>query len=331
VGINPGLYSAATGHHFARPGNRFWPALHAAGFTPRLLHPSEQRELLDAGYGITNLVNRGTATADELAPEEFVAGRKRLSEAVIACGLPHIGRGDLAWLGSALGNGNIDHEAFVDNEPAEQRVAAPGLPPGLHREHRTKGRRGHLRLSLRELRAAEQNSVLYFAKVMNRRLYRELGYATMQQYAVERLQFSRSKTGYFVQLAAALKRLPKTRALVARGDLPWTKAVEVVKVATSRTEMRWLAVAQSSGRRDLADKVRRARRQAERGSGEPTLFTARGIPGAQDTGLPVGNATTTLESASAPAGPHALSPTSSARISCRSGWPSEPSSKSSTG
>jgi len=82
VGINPGLYSAATGHHFARPGNRFWPALHAAGFTPRLLHPSEQRELLDAGYGITNLVNRGTATADELAPEEFVAGRKRLAAKV---------------------------------------------------------------------------------------------------------------------------------------------------------------------------------------------------------------------------------------------------------
>ena len=82
VGINPGLYSAATGHHFARPGNRFWPALHAAGFTPRLLHPSEQRELLDAGYGITNLVNRGTATADELDPAEFVAGRSRLAAKV---------------------------------------------------------------------------------------------------------------------------------------------------------------------------------------------------------------------------------------------------------
>ena len=82
VGINPGLYSAATGHHFARPGNRFWPALHAAGFTPRLLHPSEQKELLQGGYGITNLVNRGTATADELDPLEFVAGRKRLAAKV---------------------------------------------------------------------------------------------------------------------------------------------------------------------------------------------------------------------------------------------------------
>ena len=82
VGINPGLYSAATGHHFARPGNRFWPALHRAGFTPRQLHPSEQEELLKGGYGITNLVNRGTATADELAPEEFVAGRRRLAAKV---------------------------------------------------------------------------------------------------------------------------------------------------------------------------------------------------------------------------------------------------------
>lgn len=78
VGINPGLYSGATGHHFARPGNRFWPALHAAGFTPRLLHPSEQRELLRHGCGVTNLVNRATATAGELDPAEFVAGRQRL-------------------------------------------------------------------------------------------------------------------------------------------------------------------------------------------------------------------------------------------------------------
>jgi double-stranded uracil-DNA glycosylase len=82
VGINPGLYSAATGHHFARPGNRFWPALQQAGFTARQLHPSQQEELLEGRYGITNLVNRGTATAGELAPEEFVAGRKRLAAKV---------------------------------------------------------------------------------------------------------------------------------------------------------------------------------------------------------------------------------------------------------
>lgn len=81
-GINPGLYSGATGHHFARPGNRFWPALHRAGFTPRLLHPSEKRELLKSGCGITNLVARTTAAADELGEEELRAGRKRLEARV---------------------------------------------------------------------------------------------------------------------------------------------------------------------------------------------------------------------------------------------------------
>src|SRR5213079_3011368 len=78
-GINPGLYSGATGHHFARPGNRFWPVLHAAGFTPRVLKPWEERELLDSGYGITNLVARATATAAELEREEFLAGARRLA------------------------------------------------------------------------------------------------------------------------------------------------------------------------------------------------------------------------------------------------------------
>lgn len=73
-GINPGLYSGAVGHHFARPGNRFWKALHLAGFTPRLVSPFEERELLGWGYGITNLVNRATAVASELEPAELVAG-----------------------------------------------------------------------------------------------------------------------------------------------------------------------------------------------------------------------------------------------------------------
>jgi double-stranded uracil-DNA glycosylase len=77
-GINPGLYSARAGYHFARPGNRFWPALHRAGITPRLLRPDEQRRLLDYGCGITNIVARPTAAAAELAPAELVAGGRRL-------------------------------------------------------------------------------------------------------------------------------------------------------------------------------------------------------------------------------------------------------------
>jgi TDG/mug DNA glycosylase family protein len=81
-GINPGLYTAAIGHHFGRPGNRFWPTLHRAGFTPRLLSPYEERELLPLGFGITNVVDRATAAADELAPEEYVLGGRKLAAKV---------------------------------------------------------------------------------------------------------------------------------------------------------------------------------------------------------------------------------------------------------
>jgi double-stranded uracil-DNA glycosylase len=77
-GINPGLYSGVTGHHFARPGNRFWPTLHAAGFTPRQLAPREEQVLLRYDLGITNLVARTTATAAELTDREMIDGRAAL-------------------------------------------------------------------------------------------------------------------------------------------------------------------------------------------------------------------------------------------------------------
>lgn len=77
VGINPGLYSGATGYHFARPGNRFWPALHLSGFTPRLLHPSESAELIEHGMGLTKFVHRATATAAEIEVDEYIRGGKR--------------------------------------------------------------------------------------------------------------------------------------------------------------------------------------------------------------------------------------------------------------
>src|SRR5947209_2995087 len=77
-GINPGIYSGATRLHFARPGNRFWKVLHLAGFTDRLLDPAEEDELLADGYGITCLVERITARADQLSKSEFVEGGKRL-------------------------------------------------------------------------------------------------------------------------------------------------------------------------------------------------------------------------------------------------------------
>jgi double-stranded uracil-DNA glycosylase len=79
AGINPGLYSAATGYHFARPGNRFWPALHLSGFTSRLLRPDEQEQLLALGLGITNVVARATARAAELTTAEIREGAASLA------------------------------------------------------------------------------------------------------------------------------------------------------------------------------------------------------------------------------------------------------------
>ena len=77
-GINPGIYSGATGFHFAKPGNRFWKVLHLSGFTNRQLLPSEEQELLKLGFGITSFVKRTTARADELSNEEIIVGGKSL-------------------------------------------------------------------------------------------------------------------------------------------------------------------------------------------------------------------------------------------------------------
>src|ERR1051325_8176472 len=82
AGINPGLYTAAVGRHFGRPGNRFWPALFGGGFTPRLFSPFESDLLLDLKFGITNVVDRATARADELTDDELRAGGRRLEAKV---------------------------------------------------------------------------------------------------------------------------------------------------------------------------------------------------------------------------------------------------------
>lgn len=80
VGINPGLWSGAVGHHFARPGNRFWKALHLSGLTDRLLSPDEDASLLEWNLGLTNLVARTTASAAELSNDELRDGARRLGE-----------------------------------------------------------------------------------------------------------------------------------------------------------------------------------------------------------------------------------------------------------
>jgi TDG/mug DNA glycosylase family protein len=93
-GINPSLYSAAVGRHFARPGNRFWPSLAASGFTPRLLSAFEGDAIVSSGLGITNVVARATAAADELEPDEYVVGG-RVLEAKVAEYRPRV----VAFLG----------------------------------------------------------------------------------------------------------------------------------------------------------------------------------------------------------------------------------------
>jgi TDG/mug DNA glycosylase family protein len=134
-GINPGLYSGATGDHFARPGNRFWPALHAAGITPRRLQPWEKHELLSLGYGITNLVERTTVAADELSSAELVAGAARLA-AKVAHYRPHM----VAVLGvGAYRTAFRRPKAIVGPQPERLHDAALWVlpnPSGLNAHYR---------------------------------------------------------------------------------------------------------------------------------------------------------------------------------------------------
>jgi len=142
-----------------------------------------------------------------------------------------------------------------------------------------------LRAALHELQRAERNAVLLFGEVLRRELYRELGYASIQAYAAEALGFTPSKTSQFVRLAGALEDLPRLRRSVAAGELGWTKAREVAKVATPRSERQWIAEAKRSSSRRLERQVRTARqrtRAAARVDGQPALAldkpTAKPVP-----------------------------------------------------
>jgi TDG/mug DNA glycosylase family protein len=151
-GINPGLYSAATGHHFARPGNRFWPALHAAGFTARLIHPWEETLLLDHGLGITNLVARATASAAELTPAELRAGQRRLERKVRRFLPRWVAVVGIGAYRTAFGRPN----AVAGCQP--ERIASAGLwvlpnPSGLNANHQL----GELSRMFRALRSAAES------------------------------------------------------------------------------------------------------------------------------------------------------------------------------
>jgi len=113
--------------------------------------------------------------------------------------------------------------------------------------------------ALTELRHAERNAMLWFAEVLRRKLFRQLGYASIQQYASEALGFSSGKTSQFIRLSESLRSLPKLNQAVATGEMPWTKAREVATVATRSTEGQWIEVARTSSRRDLERRISRSK------------------------------------------------------------------------
>jgi TDG/mug DNA glycosylase family protein len=134
VGINPGLWSGAVGHHFARPGNRFWKALHGSGFTDRLLSPLEDASLLERRLGLTNLVARTTATADELEPDELREGARRLGER-----LEPLRPGIVAVLGIGAYQKGFGRRKAISG-PQEERLGGARLwvlpnPSGLNAHH----------------------------------------------------------------------------------------------------------------------------------------------------------------------------------------------------
>ncbi|WP_424186043.1 G/U mismatch-specific DNA glycosylase [Actinokineospora sp. G85] len=152
-GINPGLYSGFTGHHFARPGNRFWPALHAAGFTPRLLRPDEQDRLPEFGLGVTNLVARATARADELSAEELRAGGEVLTR-TIAKHKPRV----LAVVGITAYRTAFDKPKAAVG-PQEDKVGGVDVwvlpnPSGLNAHYQLEGLAAEFRLLREHLRSA---------------------------------------------------------------------------------------------------------------------------------------------------------------------------------
>ncbi|MGW5423303.1 G/U mismatch-specific DNA glycosylase [Streptomyces sp. NPDC003943] len=134
-GINPGLMTAATGHHFARPGNRFWPVLHLSGFTPRQLRPAEQDELLSYGIGITNVVARPTARADELSAEEYREGGRILAEKVARLGPTWLAVVGVTAYRTAFGEKRAaigPQERTIDGPHGSTRIWVLPNPSGLN-------------------------------------------------------------------------------------------------------------------------------------------------------------------------------------------------------
>ena len=138
-----------------------------------------------------------------------------------------------------------------------------------------------LKKSVGAMEQAQQCAVLWFGEIMRRKLYRKLGHSSINQYAHVELKFSKTRTGDFVQLARKLEQLPAVRELVEKGELGYTKAREIVKVATPETEDGWVAAAQDSSRRELERKVAVARKKAKTNPNQTEL-----LPPSNDLNIP---------------------------------------------
>ncbi len=138
-----------------------------------------------------------------------------------------------------------------------------------------------LKKSVGAMEQAQQCAVLWFGEIMRRKLYRKLGHSSINQYAHVELKFSKTRTGDFVQLARKLEQLPAVRELVENGELGYTKAREIVKVATPETEEGWVVAAQGSSRRELERKVAVARKRAKSNPDQAEL-----LPASNDSNIP---------------------------------------------
>jgi len=148
-----------------------------------------------------------------------------------------------------------------------------------------------LRQAIAATDRAQECAVLWFAEVARRSLFRTLGFASLELYATQGLGFSRNRYFQFARLADGLERLPRLRAAVVRGELGWTKAQQVARVATPASETRWIATASEVGRRELEVRVRRARAAARRrrdASAAPSLAFASGEADTDSTPAPAG-------------------------------------------
>ncbi len=145
-------------------------------------------------------------------------------------------------------------KTIVSAPPSALTTYRPGLPAIEVHEH--------LCEAVTEMRLVEQNAVFWFSEVLRRKLFRELGYASIHAYGSEALGFSRSKVYHFIRLSEAFADLPRLKQAVTTGQVPWTKAREIVSVATKTTEARWVKEAKSSSRRELEEKVAETKRRA---------------------------------------------------------------------